>query len=895
MPAQQIPPAPVVVGGVVSRRHAKLLHHLFEGNNGGASANAPVKDLRIRRVVPPASAPPPYASPDPPAAVAAKPGPTVQIQVQSTPPEPSAAAAAEDRERKPILPRSKLVRDPASFGYRRLLPFLNQMGAKNGSDISGGKDAPSEPKVSLSNKVVGRSDSGLVDESVDGSQGVAAPVDSVEPLAPVVAAPVDSVDPAAVMAVGDREMKDCCDTAREEHNVVPADPAGSKPCVTRCARSKFVHQPSSFSYKRMLPFLTENEVSSEDLNRAKIRRVSEEEHITSECSPEELDGVVEEVASISDGECVGQIQSAVVEASLDGGNTAEVQRVTQEKVPVSAGDPVSSEMGESTSDMSAVPVGLCQPAVSEDSPRQKDVAGAEATVEEKASQSDEKSALTDSVEPLVAKAGGDQEMKDPCDSVKEQTRIVPGDVASSKPCPTRCTRSRLVHQRNSFSYKRMLPFIMENDISSLDGDKAKFQRVPEEKQLASSESDVIASGHDGQLQSGVAEVSPGSSGTSEVEKVAAEVVLSSDKDGVLAGGQCQLAVSEDSPKENNVAEAERVVEEEATKSDENSILDGRDLQSAVSEVSLQKGDTEKEVIQKTVFSSDGDGANELGADKGESLLKDQPQLCDPKKLQANAELSEVQQCQNSECPDVAVASPTNTVVVDKRQDSVATADSLLLDAGVISKPSEPCASDASLSAEEISDCLTQAESGLRKVPMLRPCGSPSLEKQCLSPKKLSPVTGAFSGISFLKKRVLSPKKLSPKKGILKRHTMGCKGICMCLDCSVFRLRADRAFEFSRKQMHEADDIIGNLLEEVASLRSLAEKPSGQQEQVEEACQRSSRVEEVARERWRQMQAELNAHCKIPGPRVKFAQYVDEKMASSPSCSTNSSSRRQHPL
>jgi hypothetical protein len=99
MPSQQIPATPVV-GGVTSRRHAKLLHHLFEGSNGGG-ANAPVKDLRIRRVVPPASAPPPDSSPDPPAA-AAKPVPAVQIQAQSTPPEPSAAAAAEDRDRKPV-------------------------------------------------------------------------------------------------------------------------------------------------------------------------------------------------------------------------------------------------------------------------------------------------------------------------------------------------------------------------------------------------------------------------------------------------------------------------------------------------------------------------------------------------------------------------------------------------------------------------------------------------------------------------------------------------------------------------------------------------------------------------------------------------------------------------
>jgi hypothetical protein len=100
MPSQQIPATPVV-GGVTSRRHAKLLHHLFEGSNGGG-ANAPVKDLRIRRVVPPASAPPPDSSPDPPAAAAAKPLPAVQIQAQSTPPEPSAAAAAEDRDRKPV-------------------------------------------------------------------------------------------------------------------------------------------------------------------------------------------------------------------------------------------------------------------------------------------------------------------------------------------------------------------------------------------------------------------------------------------------------------------------------------------------------------------------------------------------------------------------------------------------------------------------------------------------------------------------------------------------------------------------------------------------------------------------------------------------------------------------
>ena len=34
-----------------------------------------------------------------------------------------------------VPPRSKLVRDPRSFGYRRLLPFLNEM-TKNGNTLS---------------------------------------------------------------------------------------------------------------------------------------------------------------------------------------------------------------------------------------------------------------------------------------------------------------------------------------------------------------------------------------------------------------------------------------------------------------------------------------------------------------------------------------------------------------------------------------------------------------------------------------------------------------------------------------------------------------------------------------------------------------------------------------
>ena len=86
------------MGAAARARHAKLLLHLVEGDGGAAAGGgASVKDLRLRRVVPPASATL-DVSPEC-AAAAAKPG---SVQIQSTPPEP--VAAAEDRERKPVSP-----------------------------------------------------------------------------------------------------------------------------------------------------------------------------------------------------------------------------------------------------------------------------------------------------------------------------------------------------------------------------------------------------------------------------------------------------------------------------------------------------------------------------------------------------------------------------------------------------------------------------------------------------------------------------------------------------------------------------------------------------------------------------------------------------------------------
>ncbi|XP_012701174.1 uncharacterized protein LOC101761498 isoform X2 [Setaria italica] len=659
-------PAAARLGGITSRRHAELLLHSGVGD-------VSVKDLRLRRVVPPASG---SLDSSPVCAAPVKPG-----SVESTPPEAaSAVAVAEDLDRKPVLPRSKLVRDPGSFGYRRLLPFLNEM-AKNDSSI-------------------GRSDSPLVD----------APLGEIRCESDA----MDSVEPVVAKTGGDPEVKDGCNNVTEEANTVPHDLASSKPWLARCTRSRFVRHPSSFSYKRMLPFLMENEISSQEGERVKIRRVADERILASD----------ENGVSAS-----GQQHLAVSDDSSQECNRAQVDRMEEEETP----------------------------------------------------KADENHVLDDrQPQPAVTKAS-----------------------------PPECNA-------------------------------AEGQNVMQQEALTTSQDPLTSSEGD----------------------------LTSDGDVVQASGHHHIVVSEDSPEECQRDEVKRSVQDEAVKSDWSHVLDSREFQPAVSEVFPSKNSVAEvqKATQEESLPSDGDEEN---SNKGDHLAKEQPQPCVTKEsLTAqphdSAEITEVPQCQNKDAGshDAGFVSPTKTVIpllhrhCAQPEDSVTSVDDQLCDSDVqmICRPSDPCAVDRSLSVEEMSGCIPLTESGC-KAGISRPRGLHSTEK-----------------------RGFSPKKLSPKKGILKKHTRGCKGICMCLDCCTFRLRADRAFEFSRKQMQEADDIICNLLKEVASLRSLVEKPAGQ-ESTQAACKRASQVEEVARERCRQMFVDLNSHCRIPGPRVRFAQYVEEKKAS----------------
>ncbi|KAM0940912.1 hypothetical protein DsansV1_C18g0155311 [Dioscorea sansibarensis] len=103
------------------------------------------------------------------------------------------------------------------------------------------------------------------------------------------------------------------------------------------------------------------------------------------------------------------------------------------------------------------------------------------------------------------------------------------------------------------------------------------------------------------------------------------------------------------------------------------------------------------------------------------------------------------------------------------------------------------------------------------------CLTKKVEEDCqkvISYMDKTPLAGTFPcGVPF----PMGQNVLAPKQGILKSQRSGCRGPCTCLDCATFLVHAEKAFEFSKKQMHGADDIISGLVKEISHLRSLVEK------------------------------------------------------------------------
>lgn len=75
----------------------------------------------------------------------------------------------------------------------------------------------------------------------------------------------------------------------------------------------------------------------------------------------------------------------------------------------------------------------------------------------------------------------------------------------------------------------------------------------------------------------------------------------------------------------------------------------------------------------------------------------------------------------------------------------------------------------------------------------------------------------------------TPPSISPSKGILRRSMRGCRGTCSCLNCSSFRLNAERAFEFSRNQLQDTEVMVLDLVGEISRLRDVLEKSADHNE------------------------------------------------------------------
>ncbi|EEF43773.1 conserved hypothetical protein [Ricinus communis] len=126
------------------------------------------------------------------------------------------------------------------------------------------------------------------------------------------------------------------------------------------------------------------------------------------------------------------------------------------------------------------------------------------------------------------------------------------------------------------------------------------------------------------------------------------------------------------------------------------------------------------------------------------------------------------------------------------------------------------------------------------------------------------------------------------KSILKRHPRGCRGLCTCLDCASFRLHAERAFEFSKNQMQDAEEVALDLIKELSHVRNMLENAASDSNDhlvicnngVKEACRKLSEAEELAKSRLIQMNYDLNIHCRISvgeRPRVRFANNVEKRI------------------
>ncbi|XP_034685119.1 uncharacterized protein LOC117914062 [Vitis riparia] len=203
-------------------------------------------------------------------------------------------------------------------------------------------------------------------------------------------------------------------------------------------------------------------------------------------------------------------------------------------------------------------------------------------------------------------------------------------------------------------------------------------------------------------------------------------------------------------------------------------------------------------------------------------------------------------------------------------------------------------------------CIVTCEALSREKTVVEVCHQPSVdtEENCVTPD-MELITNVKSSdtINF-EQNSLQVEAFAPsgfpdarlQKGILKRNPRGCRGLCSCLNCASFRLHAERAFEFSRNQMQDAEEVAVELMKELSYLRKMLEESAVgasndafvHVNQVKDACEKASNAAELAKERLKQMNYDLNIHCRITclqRPRVTFSNYVNEKVITKTSLSS----------
>lgn len=137
----------------------------------------------------------------------------------------------------------------------------------------------------------------------------------------------------------------------------------------------------------------------------------------------------------------------------------------------------------------------------------------------------------------------------------------------------------------------------------------------------------------------------------------------------------------------------------------------------------------------------------------------------------------------------------------------------------------------------------------------------------------------------------SPVKLSPSipaKGILRSTSPACQGACKCEECVSLRCRAERAAEFSQRQMHDIEGLAVKLLKELNSMRSVVEENLIQSfsrsqsprsalslDQVKIAANNALETEKMAKSWLVRMARDCNRYCKIMRMQERKLTFADE--------------------